>query len=189
MEYLENMIREKGEVRPGGIVKVDSFLNHMLDYELYREMGKEFKRLFGDAGVNKILTVEASGIGIACVTAQFFEVPVLFAKKNRTSNIDGELYSASVHSFTHGNDYKMVVSKKYLLPTDRVLIIDDFLANGQAMLGMLSLVEQARACVCGCGVAVEKAFQPGGELIRAKGVRVEALAKIKSADENSIVFC
>jgi xanthine phosphoribosyltransferase len=189
MEFLENMIKEKGEVRPGGIVKVDSFLNHLLDYELYREMGKEFKRLFDGEGVNKILTVEASGIGIACVAAQYFEVPVLFAKKHKTSNIDGELYSASVHSFTHGNDYKMVVAKKYLLPTDRVLIIDDFLANGQAMLGMMSLVEQAGAHLCGCGVAVEKAFQQGGELVRQRGVRVEALARIKSIDEDKISFC
>ncbi len=189
MKYLEDMIRQYGEVRPGGVVKVDSFLNHQLDWKVYREMGKEFFRLFGDDGVNKILTVEASGIGIACVTAQFFEVPVVFAKKSKTSNLDSELYSAKVHSFTHGNDYTMVVSRKYLYPEDRILIIDDFLANGQAVLGLKSIIEQAGATLCGCGIAIEKGFQEGGKLLRGMGLKLESLAIIKSiGEDNSLEF-
>lgn len=188
MKYLEDMIKEQGEIRPGGIVKVDGFLNHRIDYKVYREMGKEFYRLFKDDGINKILTVEASGIGIACVAAQYFEVPVVFAKKSKTGNIDSQLYSARAHSFTHGNDYTMVVSKKYLDGTDRVLIIDDFLANGQAILGLKSIIEQAGAVLCGCGIAIEKGFQEGGKLIRDMGIKLESLAVIKSISDDSIEF-
>lgn len=188
MKYLEDMIKAQGEIWPGGIVKVDSFLNHQIDWKLYQEMGREFYRLFKDAGVNKIMTVEASGIGIACVTAQFFEVPTVFAKKYRTSNIGSDLYSAQVHSFTHGNDYNMVVSRKYVNESDRILLIDDFLANGQALLGLKSIIEQAGATLCGCGIAIEKGFQPGGKLLREQGIRVESLAVIKSVTDNTIEF-
>lgn len=188
MKLLEDMILEYGDIWPGGIVKVDSFLNHQIDWKLYQEMGKEFYRLFKDAGVNKIMTVEASGIGIACVTAQLFEVPTVFAKKYRTSNIGNDLYSAQVHSFTHGNDYNMVVSRKYINADDRILLIDDFLANGQAMLGLKSIIEQAGATLCGCGIAIEKGFQPGGKLLREQGIRVESLAIIKAVNDNSIEF-
>ncbi len=184
MQFLEDMIRSHGEVRPGGIVKVDSFLNHQIDWKTYREIGQEFYRLFKNDGVNKILTVEASGIGLACVAAQFFEVPVVFAKKSRTSNLDAELFSARVHSFTHGNDYTMVVSKKYLGPEDRVLIIDDFLANGQAVLGMQAILDQAGASLAGVGIAIEKGFQEGGRLLREQGLRVESLAIIKAIGED-----
>lgn len=184
MKFLEDMILTHGEVRPGGIVKVDSFLNHQIDWKVYREIGKEFYRLFQNEGVNKIVTVEASGIGLACVAAQSFEVPVVFAKKSKTANIDADLYSAQVHSFTHGNDYTMVVSKKYLGPEDRVLIIDDFLANGQAVMGLRRILSQAGATLCGVGIAIEKGFQEGGRLLREEGVRLESLAIIKTIGED-----
>ncbi|MDD6189897.1 MAG: xanthine phosphoribosyltransferase [Clostridiales bacterium] len=188
MKYLEDLIKEQGEIWPGGIVKVDSFLNHQIDWKLYQEMGKEFYRLFKDDGINKIMTVEASGIGIACVAAQYFKVPMVFAKKYKTSNIDSDLYSAKVHSFTHGNDYNMVVSRKYVNKSDRILLIDDFLANGQALLGLKSIIEQAGATLCGCGIAIEKGFQPGGKLLRDQGIRVESLAIIKSVTDDTIEF-
>lgn len=182
MELLERMIREQGEFRPGGIVKVDGFLNHRLDWQLYREMGREFFRLFADDGVTLILTVEASGIAIAAVAAQYFEVPVVFAKKARTRNLDTDLWHASVESFTHGGVNDIVVSRKYIAPGDRVLIIDDFLANGAAARGLISIVRQAGASLAGVGVAVEKAFQPGGAQLRSQGIKVCSLARIKSLD-------
>ena len=153
-------------------------------------MGREFFRLFGDEGVTRILTIEASGIGIACVTAQYFGVPVLFAKKSKTRNIDGSVYVTQVHSFTHGGDYDVMVAKDFLLPTDRVLLIDDFLANGSALQGLMDLVSQAGATVVGAGICVEKAFQPGGDALRAQGLRVESLARIAAmSEEAGVTFC
>ena len=171
------------------VLKVDSFLNHQMDVALFAEMGKEWARLFAQDNVTKILTIEASGIGIACVVAQQFGVPVLFAKKNKTKNIAGEVYSAQVESFTHGRVYDIIVSKKFLGPGDRVLLIDDFLANGAALQGLIKLVRDSGATLVGAGIAVEKAFQPGGELIRSMGVRVESLARIKSMSSQGIEFC
>lgn len=190
MKLLEDRIRKDGKIRENGaILKVDSFLNHQMDISLFNEMGREFFRLFGDERVTKILTVEASGIGIACIAGQYFDVPVIFAKKSRTKNIDGSVYTAPVESFTHGGVYDVMVAKDFLLPGDRVLLIDDFLANGAALEGLISIVEQAGAAVVGAGICVEKAFQPGGERIRAKGVRVESLAKIKGMTNEGIEFC
>ena len=171
------------------VLKVDSFLNHQMDVSLFAEMGKEWARLFAQDNVTKILTIEASGIGIACVVAQQFGVPVLFAKKNKTKNIAGEVYTAQVESFTHGRVYDIIVSKKFLGPGDRVLLIDDFLANGAALQGLIKLVRDSGATLVGAGIAVEKAFQPGGELIRSMGVRVESLARIKSMSSQGIEFC
>ena len=190
MKLLEERIRRDGRIRENGaILKVDSFLNHQMDITLNKAMGKEFFRLFGDEGVTKILTVEASGIGVACIAGQYFNVPVLFAKKSKTKNIDGSVYTAPVESFTHGGVYDVMVAKDFLGPEDRVLLIDDFLANGAALEGLLSIVEQAGAAVVGAGICVEKAFQPGGARLRAKGIRVEALARIKSMSEAGIEFC
>ena len=189
MELLEQRIRQDGKVKGTSILKVDSFLNHQMDIELFSQMGQEFFRLFGDCGVNKILTIEASGIGMACVTAQYFHCPVVFAKKSKTRNLSGEFYTTQVASFTHGVVNHVIVAKPYLNPEDRVLIIDDFLANGAALEGLMDLVQQAGATVVGAGIAVEKAFQPGGERIRAKGVRVESLARVKEMHEGEIVFC
>ena len=190
MKLLEDRIRRDGKIRSGGVLKVDSFLNHQMDVKLFNEIGREFHRLFGDCGVTKILTIEASGIGIACVAAQFFDVPVIFAKKNKTKNIAGDVYTSKVESFTHGKVYDIIVSKEFLLPEDRVLIIDDFLANGSALQGLIKLVEAAGATVVGAGICVEKAFQPGGDLIRSMGVRVESLARIKSmSEETGVEFC
>lgn len=189
MELLKRRIRQDGTVKGNDVLKVDSFLNHQMDVALFAEIGKEFQRRFAGCGVNKILTIEASGIGIACVTAQFFHCPVIFAKKSQTRNIAGEVYTTKVESFTHGKVYDVIVSKKFLGPGDNVLIIDDFLANGAALEGLIDLVNQAGAGLAGAGVVIEKAFQPGGERIRAKGVRVEALARIKSmSEENGVEF-
>ena len=190
MKLLEERIRRDGKIKGGDVLKVDSFLNHQMDVELFQEIGKEFKRLFGDCGVTKILTIEASGIGIACVAAQFFGCPVIFAKKNKTKNIAGDVYTSKVESFTHGKVYDIIVSKEFLLPTDRVLLIDDFLANGSALQGLIKLVRDAGATLVGAGICVEKAFQPGGDLIRNMGVRVESLARVKSmSEEGGVVFC
>ena len=190
MKLLEDRIRRDGKIRSGGVLKVDSFLNHQMDVKLFNEIGREFHRLFGDCGVTKILTIEASGIGIACVAAQFFDVPVIFAKKNKTKNIAGDVYTSKVESFTHGKVYDIIVSKEFLLPTDRVLLIDDFLANGSALQGLIKLVRDAGATLVGAGICVEKAFQPGGDLIRNMGVRVESLARVKSmSEEGGVVFC
>lgn len=190
MKLLEERIRKDGKIRENGtILKVDSFLNHQMDMDLFNEMGKELFRLFGGEGVTKLLTIEASGIGVACIAGQYFHVPVLFAKKSKTKNIDGSVYTAPVESFTHGGVYDVMVAREFLLPTDRVLLVDDFLANGAALEGLISIVEQAGATLVGAGVCVEKAFQPGGDRIRAKGIRVEALARIRSMNENGIEFC
>ena len=176
MQLLERRIVEDGVVLPGGILKVDGFLNHLMDPKLFTEMAKELYRLYEGEGINKILTIEASGIGLACITGQVFGCPVLFAKKNRTRNLFGEFWTATVHSFTHGNTNTILVSKDYLGP--------------EALHGPISLVRQAGAMVVGAGIAVEKAFQPGGELIRSEGVRVESLARIKSmSDDGKIEFC
>lgn len=188
MRSLEERILRDGHVGAGGILKVDSFLNHQMDITLFQDMGREFHRLFAADGVTKILTLEASGIGIACVAAQYFDVPALFAKKTRTKNIDGEVYTTPVESYTHGTTYNITVSRRFLGPEDRVLIIDDFLARGNALLGLVQLAEKAGATVVGCGIAIEKGFQEGGALVRSKGIRVESLAIIKTMDEGSITF-
>ena len=190
MKLLEERIREDGVVKEGNVLKVDSFLNHQMDIELFNEMGKEWARLFADRPVTKILTVEASGIGIACVAAQHFHVPVVFAKKTQSLNIDGEVYSTKIQSFTHKKIYDVIVSKKFIKPEDHILMIDDFLANGCALEGLLQIVEDAGATVEGIGIAVEKGFQKGGDLIREKGVRVESLAIVESMDAatGEIVF-
>lgn len=190
MRLLEERILRDGVVRGTDVLKVDKFLNHQMDVNLFLEMGKEFQRLFAGEKINKILTIEASGIGIACVVAQCFKVPVLFAKKSKTKNIAGDVYTAKVESFTHGRVYDIIVSKEFLGPEDRVLLIDDFLANGAALMGLISLVREANATLIGAGICVEKAFQPGGERIRQMGVRVESLARVKRmSEEHGIEFC
>lgn len=190
MKLLEERIRKDGTVKAGNVLKVDSFLNHQMDIELFNEMGKEWARLFADRKITKILTVEASGIGIACVAAQHFHVPVVFAKKSQSVNIDGEVYSTKIESFTHKRVYDVIVSKKFLHPEDHILIIDDFLANGCALEGLIDIVNKAGASVEGVGIAVEKGFQKGGDLIRSKGIRVESLAIVESMDDKTgeIVF-
>ncbi len=185
MRLLEERIRRDGAVKQGNVLKVDSFLNHQIDVELYNEMGKEFRRLFPSEKINKILTIEASGIGIACVAAQYFHVPVVFAKKAQSLNLDGEQYVTKVQSFTHKRIYDVIVAKKYLAKEDHVLIIDDFLANGCAVAGLINLVMSAGATVEGVGIAIEKGFQEGGKLLRGKGVRVESLAIVESMDEKT----
>ena len=189
MELLEQRIRQDGKVKGTSILKVDSFLNHQMDIELFSQMGQEFFRLFGDCGVNKILTIEASGIGMACVTAQYFHCPVVFAKKSMSSNISDHVYSAPVKSFTHGNQYNAIVSKEYLHPEDRILVIDDFLAMGEALRGLFPLVQQSGATLIGAGIAVEKAFQPGGDQLRSEGYRIESLARVAAmSEEGGVVF-
>lgn len=185
MKLLEERIRKDGTVKAGNVLKVDSFLNHQMDIELFNEMGKEWARLFADRKITKILTVEASGIGIACVAAQHFHVPVVFAKKSQSVNIDGEVYSTKIESFTHKRVYDVIVSKKFLHPEDHILIIDDFLANGCALEGLIDIVNKAGASVEGVGIAVEKGFQKGGDLIRYKGIRVESLAIVESMDDKT----
>ncbi len=182
MKLLEDRIRQDGNVKPGNVLKVDSFLNHQMDVGLFNEMGKEFRRLFPDERINKILTIEASGIGVACIAAQYFHVPVVFAKKSQSINLDGEQYATRIESFTHKRVYDVIVAKKYLGKDDHVLIIDDFLANGCAAAGLIDLVHSAGATVEGVGIAIEKGFQEGGALLRSKGVRVESLAIVESMD-------
>ena len=189
MKLLEERIRKDGIVVDNEILKVDRFLNHQMDINLFVEMGKEWARLFGPENVTKILTIEASGIGIACVAAEQFNCPVIFAKKTKTRNIAGEVYSTEVKSFTHGTVNQVIVSKQFLKPGDKVLLIDDFLANGAALEGLVDLVHQSGATLVGAGIAVEKAFQPGGDRIRSLGVRVESLARVKSMDGGHIEFC
>ena len=190
MRLMEERIRRDGVVKGNDVLKVDSFLNHQMDVELFTEIGKEFQRLFEGEEITKILTIEASGIGIACVAAQCFGVPVLFAKKNKTKNIAGDVYTSKVESFTHGRVYDIIVSKKFLGPEDKVLLIDDFLANGAALMGLITLVREAGATLVGAGICIEKAFQPGGQRIRDMGVRVESLAKVKSmSEEHGVEFC
>ena len=182
MKLLEDRIRQDGNVKPGNVLKVDSFLNHQMDVGLFNEMGKEFRRLFPDERINKILTIEASGICVACIAAQYFHVPVVFAKKSQSINLDGEQYATRIESFTHKRVYDVIVAKKYLGKDDHVLIIDDFLANGCAAAGLIDLVHSAGATVEGVGIAIEKGFQEGGALLRSKGVRVESLAIVESMD-------
>ncbi len=190
MQLLEERILRDGKVREGNVLKVDSFLNHQMDIQLFEAMGHEFKRLFADEEISKILTIEASGIGIACVVAQSFGVPVVFAKKGKTKNIAGDVYKAQVESYTHGGIYDIIVSKDYLTKNDRVLLIDDFLANGKALEGLIAIVNEAGATLVGAGIAVEKGFQPGGKKLREEGIHLESLAIIESMDEKTgrIVF-
>ncbi len=188
MKLLEDRILKDGIVTGGDVLKVSSFVNHQIDVELMCKLGEEFHRLFKSSQVNKILTIEASGIGIACLTAQYFGVPVVFAKKSKTSNISDDLYTAKVPSFTHGNVSDIVVDKKFLNPDDRVLLIDDFLANGCALLGLKALCDEAKAKVVGAGIVIEKAYQGGGDKLREMGVRVESLAMIDSMENGKIVF-
>lgn len=189
MKLLEERILRDSVVVEDEVLKVDGFLNHQMDVTLFVEMGKEWARLFGPENVTKIITIEASGIGIACVAAEQFNCPVIFAKKTATKNISGEVYTADVHSSANGDLRHLMVSKQFLRPGDKVLLIDDFLANGAAIEGMVELVRQSGAEVVGAGIAVEKAFQPGGERLRKMGVRVESLAKIKSLEGGKIEFC
>ena len=188
MLKLEERILKDGKVFPGNILKVDSFLNHQIDVNLLNDMGKELARIYEGAGVNKILTIEASGIGIACIAAQYFSCPVLFAKKTRTKNISSTVYKTQVRSFTHGTTYDVIVSKDFLGEGDKVLIIDDFLAEGNALLGLIDLCRQAGAEVVGCGIAIEKGFQNGASRVREHGIRVESLAVVESMSDNSVTF-
>ena len=185
MELLKERIRRDGKVKGTDVLKVDSFLNHQMDIELFAEIGKEFKRRFADREVNKILTIEASGIGIACVAAEYFHCPVIFAKKSQTKNIAGDVYTTKVESFTHGRVYDIIVAKEFLGPGDKVLLIDDFLANGAALEGLARLVKASGAELVGAGIVIEKAFQPGGDRLRAEGLRVESLARVKSMNEET----
>ena len=188
MNFLEKRILKDGVVKEGNVLKVDSFLNHQMDVSLLDEIGKELYTRFKDAGVTKILTIEASGIAIAYACAQHFGVPFVFAKKSKSVNIDGDVYSAEVESFTHKCTNRVIVSKKFIQPGERILIVDDFLANGCALQGLISIVESAGAQVCGIGIAIEKGFQNGGEKIRGLGYRLESLAIVESMDaENKTV--
>lgn len=190
MELLKARIRKDGIVRGSDVLKVDSFLNHQMDIALFQEMGKEWAKRFEGAGVNKILTIEASGIGIAAIVAQLFDSPVVFAKKSQSKNISGDVYTTKVTSFTHDRVYDVIVNKRFLNEEDRVLIIDDFLANGAALTGLIDLVKQSGATLVGCGIAIEKAFQPGGANLRAQGVRIESLARVASMSEDEgVIFC
>lgn len=182
MELLEQRIMRDGVVKAEGVLKVDSFLNHQVDIELLDQMGAEWARLFAGHPITKILTIEASGIGIACVAARHFGVPVVFAKKAQSINLDGEMYSTRIQSFTHGKVFDVIVAKKFLHADDHVLIIDDFLANGCALNGLLELVEEAGATVEGIGIAVEKGFQPGGASLRERGYHLESLAIVEAMD-------
>lgn len=182
MNFLEERIAKDGVVKEGNILKVDSFLNHQLDVELFDQMGAEWKKRFEGIEVNKILTIEASGIGIACIVAKHFGVPVVFAKKTQSVNLDGEMYTAEVESFTHKNKNQVIVSKKFLNENDKILIIDDFLANGCALQGLISIINQSGASVSGIGIAIEKGFQTGGQIIRNMGYKLESLAIVESMD-------
>ncbi len=194
VQLLKEKILAQGQVLPGNVLKVDSFLNHQMDVALFAEMGREFCRLFGQDRVTKIVTIEASGIGIACLTAHAFyteygqNIPVVFAKKSRTSNLSKDVYSAPVQSYTHGCCYDVVISRQYLSPEDRVLLIDDFLANGYALAGLRDLVRQAGATLVGAGIVIEKGFQPGGDMLRKEGMRIESLVIIDRMDDSGITF-
>lgn len=185
MNFLEERIAKDGVVKEGNILKVDSFLNHQMDIELFNEMGEEFKKRFEGKEINKILTIEASGIGIACIVAQHFGVPVVFAKKAKSINLDGEMYVAEVVSFTHKNTNQVIVSKKFLNEDDKVLIIDDFLANGCALQGLIKIVQEAGGSVEGIGIAIEKGFQTGGHMIRNLGYQLESLAIVDGMDAST----
>ena len=190
MQLLKDRIRKEGKIKEGNVLKVDSFLNHQMDVKLFQEIGKEFKRRFADEEITKILTIEASGIGIACVAAEVFDVPVVFAKKTQTKNIAGDVYTTKVESFTHGRVYDIIVSKEFLGKGDKVLLIDDFLANGKALEGLAELVTKSGAELVGAGVVIEKGFQVGGDIIRSKGIHLESLAIVESMDEKTgeVVF-
>lgn len=182
MKLLEERIKKDGIIRSGNVLKVDSFINHQMDIQLFEEMAKEWKRLFADKKINKILTIEASGIGIAAIVAKEFGVPVVFAKKSMSINLDYDNYCTQIQSFTHGKVYDVIVSRKFLDENDHVLIIDDFLANGCALMGLISIVEAAGATIEGIGVAIEKGFQRGGEMIRERGIQLESLAIVEEMD-------
>ena len=188
MEKLKQRILKDGQVRNGEVLKVDSFLNHQMDVDLLDEIGAEFQRLFADEDITKILTIEASGIAIACMAARHFHVPVVFAKKAKSLNLDGELYTSKVHSFTYDRDYDITVSKKFIQSDDRILIIDDFMANGKAMDGLIDICHQAHAQVAGIGICIEKGFQGGGDRLRKEGYRLESLAIVESMEPGHIVF-
>ena len=188
MKLLEDRIRRDGKIKPGNVLKVDGFINHQIDVPFVSELGREFYRRFEKDGVTKILTIEASGIGIACLTAEHFGVPVVFAKKSRTSNLSPDVYTAKVDSFTHGTTCDIVVSKDYLSPSDRVLIIDDFLALGNALMGLREITLASGATLVGAGIVIEKSFQPGGKMLREQGMRIVSLARIKSMTDTAIVF-
>ncbi|MGE5629765.1 MAG: xanthine phosphoribosyltransferase [Caulobacteraceae bacterium] len=188
MELLKNRILKDGKIIGDSIIKVDSFINHQLDVELFNEIGKEFKERFSNVRISKILTVETSGIAIACITAQYFKVPVVFAKKHEALNIDSDTYNSEVYSYTKQKSYNIRVSKKYIMPEDNILIIDDFLANGKAASGLVDIVQQAGATVAGVGIVIEKGFQKGREVLLRKGIRIESLAIIKSIGEGIIAF-
>ena len=182
MQLLEERIRKDGQIREGNVLKVDSFLNHQIDIDLCNEIGREFRRLFPGDRITKILTIEASGIGIACITAQYFHVPVVFAKKSQSINLDGDMYTAQVESYTHKRTYDVILSRKFLTEKDRVLIVDDFLANGCAASGLVELVHSAGAAVEGVGIVIEKGFQKGGRMLRERGIRVESLAIVEAME-------
>ena len=190
MQLLKDRIRKDGQIKEGNVLKVDSFLNHQMDVKLFQEIGKEFKRRFEGEEITKILTIEASGIGIACVAAEVFDVPVVFAKKTQTKNIAGDVYTTKVESFTHGRVYDIIVSREFLGKGDKVLLIDDFLANGKALEGLAELVKKSGAELVGAGVVIEKGFQVGGDIIRSKGIHLESLAIVESMDEKTgeVVF-
>ena len=185
MRLLEERIQRDGIVRAGNVLKVDSFINHQMDIGLFEEMAKEWKRRFSEKPINKILTIEASGIGIAAIVAREFQVPVVFAKKSQSINLDADNFVTKIRSFTHGREYEVIVSRKFLGPEDHVLIIDDFLANGCALMGLLEITQMAGAAVEGIGIAVEKGFQEGGRLIRARGIQLESLAIVESMDDET----
>ena len=189
MNFLEEKILADGVIKPGNILKVDNFLNHQIDIDIMRQIAYEFKRRFRGKLVTKILTIEASGIAMAAMTGYVFSCPLVFAKKSKSKNISNNVYSVEVASFTHGNTNTVVVSKEYLSAKDRVLIVDDFLATGAALVGLKALVEQAGGVVVGAGIAVEKVFQGGGDMLRSQGLRVESLAKIASMDDHGLKFC
>ncbi len=188
MELLKQRIVEQGQTVGNDVVKVDMFLNHQIDVDLICEIGKEFRRRFSSEKINKILTIEASGIGIACIAAQYFSVPVVFAKKGANRNVGDNIYKADVYSFTKGTTTTIGISKDYLDKNDHILIIDDFMANGKAVHGLINIINQAGATVEGVGIVIEKGFQPGGDALRSLGYRVESLAIIKSIDEGNIIF-
>lgn len=189
MNFLEERIVKDGVVKEGNVLKVDSFLNHQMDIDLFNQMGEEFKKRFADKPINKILTIEASGIGIACIVAQYFKVPVVFAKKAKSINLEGEMYVAEVESFTHKCKNQVIVSKKALGPEDHVLILDDFLANGCALQGLIQIVQSAGGTVEGIGIAIEKGFQSGGRIIRNLGYQLESLAIVESMNAQTGEIC
>ena len=182
MELLKERIRKDGIIKPGNVLKVDNFLNHQMDIQLFNEIGKEFKRRFADVKVDRILTIEASGIGIAAVVAQYFDCPVVFAKKSQSINLDGTMLSTQIESFTHKRTYEVIVASRFIKPGENILVIDDFMANGCAALGLVQLIHDAHANVVGIGIVIEKGFQQGGAKLREQGLRVESLAIVDAMD-------